>query len=286
MKTNTMKSIGLVAVMALTLASCADVPSGTVKGCMSTTAVNYNPEATQDNGGCVVIQQKQYSLFYKYTATWCGPCGQWGGPAFVSDCDALAGKALAFTIQCTDDFATSSNAEMYAALSTKWPYGGTPNFQCNNVSLGTNDGGAFSEVATRNALAPVAGIGIQYSIGAGANAGKLNINTYVKFFEGATGEYFAGVYILHKSIVKSQNVEGTGMVATYEHHHVMMSHVTSVFGDPIASGNIAAGKVYNLGFVFPYTDIPALDLGKVEVVGIIWKKNGSTFDLVNVTPNL
>ncbi len=284
MKTNTIKSFGLIAVIALSLASCAEVPTEPIKGCMNAAAVNYNPEASQDVGGCVIIPDKQYSLFYKYTATWCGPCGDWGGPAFVSDCDALTGKVLAFTIQCSDDFATASNGEMYTALSAKWPYGGTPNFQCNNVALGTNDGGAFAEVATRNAMDADAGVGIHYTIGAGPNVGKLNINAYVKFFNAVNGEYYVGIYILHKEIVKGQNTAG-GMDATYEHHHVMMSHVTGVFGDPVASGAIGAGKVYNLGFVFPYTDIPDLDLTKMEVVGIIWKKNGANFDLVNVTPN-
>lgn len=286
MKTNTLKSFGLAAFVAVALSSCAEVAGDITKGCTNPSAVNYDPNATQDNGGCVSIPEKQYSLFFKYTATWCGPCGDWGGPAFVSDVAANPGKILAFTIQCTDDFMSESAgaADMYNAFSARFPYGGTPNFQCNNVALGTNDGGMFSEVATHNALDPDAGIGIHYSIGAGNNAGKLNINTYVKFFKPVTGEYYAGVYILHKNIVKSQNT-GSGMVDTYEHHHVMISHVTSVFGDQIATGSIGAGKVYNLGFVFPYTDIPNLNLGKMEVVGILWKKNGANYDMVNVTPN-
>ncbi len=285
MRTNTVKSLGLVAVLAFALASCAEVPTGAVKGCTNPNAVNYSADAGQDNGSCVVIQQKQYSMFYKYTATWCGPCGDWGGPAFVNDCAALSGKALAFTIQCSDAFATASNGDMYTAFSTKWPYGGTPNFQCNSIACGTNDGLAFPEVATHNALAPDAGIGIHYTIGGGANSGKLNINVYTKFFNAVNGEYFAGVYILHKEITEGQNTAG-GMDANYVHHHVMMSHVTGVFGDPIASGSIGAGKVYNLGFVFPYTDIPNLALNEIDVVGILWKKNGATFDVVNVTPNI
>ena len=285
MKTNTIKSFGLVAIIAFTLASCAEVPTGITKGCTNSNAVNFNSDAGQDDGGCVVIQQKQYSMFYKYTATWCGPCGDWGGPAFVEVTDASPKKILAFTLQSSDDFSTTSNTEVFDAFAAKWPYGGTPNFQCNNVVLGTGYSGAYSEIDTHNALAPSAGIGIHWTIGAGTNAGKLNINVYVKFFSAVSGEYFAGVYILHKNIVKSQNTAG-GMDATYLHHHVMMSHVTDVFGDAIASGDIAADKVYNLGFVFPYTDIPGLDLTKIDVVGIVWKKNGTTFDMVNVTPNV
>jgi hypothetical protein len=285
MKTNTLKSIGLAAIVALSLASCAETPSEVVKGCMDANAVNYNAQATQDVGGCVMIQEKQYSLFYKYTATWCGPCGDWGAPAFEAAVAGNPGKILAFTVQTNDDFSWSGNDDVFNAFSAKWPYGGTPNFQCNNVALGTNVGGMYAEVATNNALTPTAGIGIHYSIGAGNNAGKLNINVYTKFFSAVSGEYFAGVYILHKEIVKNQNVNGTYDPA-FVHHHVMMHHVTSVFGDPIASGTIGAGKVYNLGFVFPYTDIPGLDLSKMEVVGILWKKNGANFDLVNVTPNV
>lgn len=285
MKTNTIKLLGVAAVVAFSLASCATVPTGVTKGCTNPAAVNYDATAGQDNGGCVVIQEKQYSLFYKYTATWCGPCGDWGGGAFTGVTDANPGKILAFTLQSSDDFSTASNTDVFTAFAAKWPYGGTPNFQCNTVACGTNVSLAGPEIATTNALAPTAGIGIHYTIGAGTNAGKLNINAYVKFFSAVSGEYFAGVYILHKSIVKAQNTS-SGMDATYLHHHVMMSHVTAVFGDPIASGSIGAGKVYNLGFVFPYTDIDDLDLTKMDVVGILWKKNGTTYDLVNVTPNV
>src|SRR5687767_3013223 len=229
MKTNTIKSIGLAAVVAISLASCAEInTTGSTKGCTNPSAANYDPQATQDNGGCVVINQAQYSMFYKYTATWCGPCGGWGGPAFDAMLDSHNKDMLAFTLQSSDDFETSRNAEIFAAFSTKWPYGGTPNFQANNVSLGTNVAGADPEIATKNATALTAGIGIHYTIGAGTNAGKLNINVYTKFFTDVTGEYYAGVYILHKSIVKTQNVDGTPD-PNYLHHHVMMDHVTGVF---------------------------------------------------------
>jgi hypothetical protein len=285
MKTNTIKSIGLAAVVAMSLASCAELtPTGTTKGCTNPAAANYDPNAGQDNGGCVVINEVQYSMFYKYTATWCGPCGDWGGPAFVGMCDAHNGDMLAFTLQSSDDFQTTRNSEIFTAFSAKWPYGGTPNFQANNVSLGTNVAGADPEIAAHNAVAPEAGIGIHYSIGAGTNAGKLNINVYVKYFKDVNAEYYAGVYILHKNIIHNQNVNGT-YDPNYLHHHVMMDHVTGVFGDVISTGAVGAGKVYHLGFVYPYTDIPELDLSKMEVVGILWKKNGNNFDLVNVTPN-
>jgi len=284
MKTNILHALGVTAVLSVALFSCAEQPTGSTKGCTNPAAVNYDPDAGQDNGGCVVIPESQYSLFYKYTATWCGPCGGWGGPAFEEICTAQNGSMLAFTLQSSDDFSTPRNTEIFDAFAAKWPYGGTPNFQCNNAILGTSYTGATSEIATKNATEPDAGIGIHWSIGGGANAGKFNINVYTKFFKQVSGEYFAGVYILHKSIVKNQNVDGT-YDPNYIHHHVMMDHVTSVFGDPIAAGDIAAGSVKSLSFVYPYTEIPDLNLAKVEIVGIIWKKNGATFDLVNVTPN-
>ncbi len=285
MKTNTLKSIGLASVVALSLASCAEiVPGGTTKGCTNPAAANYDPDASTDNGACVVINEAQYSLFYKYTATWCGPCGDWGGPAFEAMVDANPGRILAFTLQASDDFSTARNTEVFDAFEAKWPYSGTPNFQCNNVILGTNVGGAQAEINTRNAVAPDAGVGIHYSIGAGTNAGKLNINVYTKFFKDVSGEYFTGVYILHKEIVKNQNVDGT-YDPNYVHHHVMMDHVTPVWGDAITTGNTAKGTVKHLGYVYPYTDIPDLNLAKMEVVAIVWKKNGTTFDLINVTPN-
>lgn len=285
MKTNTFKSLALFGVIALTFASCAEVPGGIKRGCTDPAAANYDVDAAEDDGGCVVIKEKQYSLFFKYTATWCPPCGSQGGPNFMSIVDNNPGQILAFSIQTNDDFETPVNDAIFTAFSTRWPYGGTPNYQCNEVALGVNHSPANTEIATHNALAPEAGIGLHYTVGAGPNTGKLNINAYVKFFKPASGEYFAGIYILHKSIIKTQNVDGTPD-PNYEHHHVMMANVTDIFGDPIASGQIGAGKVYNLGYVFPYSNIPDLNLTKYEVVGILFKKNGTTYNVVNVTPNV
>lgn len=120
MKTNTLKSLALFGVIALTFASCAEVPGGIKRGCTDPTAANYDADAAQDDGGCVVIAEKQYSLFFKYTATWCGPCGDWGGPAFEEIVDGNPGKILAFTVQTNDDFETPEQDAIFTAFSGKW----------------------------------------------------------------------------------------------------------------------------------------------------------------------
>jgi hypothetical protein len=288
MKTQYFKVSGAVIALAFLFTSCAsDLSTSEIKGCMDPASVSYNPEATVDNGGCVYIPKKQNSLFYKYTATWCGPCGEWGAPAFEEVVEAKKGQILAFTLQVSDDFTSNFNFPIQPvmdSLSARYPYTGTPNFVVNNTAVGTSYSNAYSSIATNTAATPTAGVAVQWTVGAGPNAGKLNINAYTQFFSATNGTYQMAVYVLYKKVVNEQNVDPNGMQNDFEHHHVLIGAVNTPWGKEVGKGSIAADKVSHLSYVYEYPS--NVNVADLEVVAVLWKKNTSgSWDFVNCTTN-
>ena len=280
-----LKSIVKVAVPCLVFcASCATLPTGSGPGCIDKNAVNYDPNAAYDNGSCVVIDQKCYSLFFEYAST-ADPNSD--DVNFNSVLAANHGKVLALRVPIADAFSWPGNDSIVYWFETKYNgIGGTlPLYGCNDGFLAANYANANNSIAARYAnTSPEGGIGTYFTVGGGINAGKLNINLYVKFFS-PLSQYYAAVYVVNKNIVETQNVGGT-LDTNFVQHHVVMATVTGVFGDPIPASEVGSNKVYHKGYVFPYTSIPNLNPNAIEVVGVLWRKTGTNWSMVNVTPNI
>jgi hypothetical protein len=264
------------------LFSCVEVPSGTGPGCINTDAVNYNPDAGWDDGSCVVIQEKSMSLFFQYASTADPDCND---VDFNSVMNANPGKVLGIRIPSFDAFSWGGNDSILARFASKYvPSGTLPEYGTNETYNGTAFINANANIVSQYGIAPEGGIGIYSSVGGGINAGKLNIDMYVKFFD-PLSQYYAAVYVLHKTIVEPQNVGGTPN-PNFIHKHVAMASVTPVFGAPIPASEVSAGNIYHKGYVFPYTNIPGFQIDSYEVVGVLWRKTGpGMFKVVNVTPN-
>lgn len=261
--------------------SCADENAGEIiRGCSDLNAVNYSSTVNQDDGSCVFIPLKQNGMLLKFTATWCEPCGNWGMGAFSDVYDANRGKIVAFTVQTNDDLMTSRNQPTFEAFETRWDYTGTPNFVVNNTLLGTNYYDAQSNINTITGQTPTIGTGVHWTIGGGANAGKININAYAKAFSSITGEYKMGVYIIAKKLYAYQNGQGDN----YEHHKVMLGFAGSnPWGETITTSGATADEVFHLGYVVPLE--ANWNISELEVVTILWKKVGASWDFVNATTN-
>jgi len=282
-----MKMFRQLTIPALTLLacitfSCHEAPDGSGPGCINPNAVNYNPDAAYDNGSCVVIEEKTYSLFFQYASASAPDCDDVNFNEVMSDNN---GKVLGVRLPVGDSFSWGGNDSILARFVTKYgtPAPTLPQYGCNNTFHGANYNDANANITARFASAPEAGIGILHSVGGGINAGKLNINVYVKFFNPG-GQYFLAMYVLHKNFIGPQNVGGTP-VATFNHKRIAMASITPVFGNMIPADEVSAGAVYHDTYIFPYTDIPSFNINSYQVVGVIWKKTQSGFDVVNVTPN-
>jgi len=273
-------SSGIIAMIVL-LSSCAPEDSTTIiKGCTDAEAVNYNASANENDGSCVVIPVKQNGMFFKFTATWCQPCGAWGMDAFEEVYQANKGKIVAFTVQTNDDLTTYRNQSVFEAFSTRWDYTGTPNFVVNNTLLNTNYYDAQDQINSITATSPTIGTGVHWTIGAGHNAGKINVNVYAKAFSALSGEYKMGVYIIAKKIIAPQ----AGQSDSYEHHKVLLGFAgDDPWGETITTNGATADQVFHKGYVIPLES--NWNPADIEVISIIWKKNGSNWDFVNGTAN-
>lgn len=279
--------------LGLVSSSCNDpqllAPGGDneIKGCTNQEAVNYNSEAAVDDGSCVVVNEQQNSIFVKFTATWCGPCGGWGGTAFTDAIATQGSRMLAMSLQVNDDLTTGSNGPLVDEFSNKWNYSGTPNFAANEIMVGTTVQDAVNEVADHAQLMPKLGVGVRTTLGAGPNAGKLNIDAYIKHFDETNDDYHLAIYFLARNIVASQNTSN-GYVDNYEHHHVLLGAATygGAYGEEIITEKKSAGDVTRFARAVAYD--ASWDLDELEVVAVVWRKDPSlpnTFYYENSTTN-
>ena len=272
--------------MALLLASCQEstllVDDGSaLKGCTDPEAVNYNPKAAIDDASCVCVDSLQHSIFGKFTATWCGPCGGWGVTRFEELYNTHQGQALAIALQINDDLTTAENGPLVDEFSTKWQYTGTPNFFVNDNFVGTGASVIPSEIAAKNAQTPKLTIGTHITQGAGKNAGKLNVNVYIKALADLSGTYHMSALFLYKEIQATQNGSTQN---PHIHHHVLASSAidAGAFGEEIFT-NLSSGDVHHWARVIEYNN--NWDMSKMELVFIVWRKSGTGFEFVNCTTN-
>ncbi len=284
MKTN--KSIvNVIIVTVITfLTSCApENNSEPIRGCLNADAVNFNPSANVDDGSCVIIPTKQNGMFFKYTATWCFACGSFGMNAFNQFYENNKGNIVAFTIQTNDDLTTPRNSPVYDAFSARWDYNGTPTFVANNTYVDQNLGQASNEINSIISTTPTIGTGVHWTVGGGANSGKININAYAKAFSNLSGEYKMGVYLIAKKVIAPQQV-GDNYINEFEHHKVLLGFAgEDPWGETITTSGASAGDIFHKGYVVPLES--NWKVNELEVISIIWKKNGANWDFVNATPN-
>lgn len=276
----------IILLLSLILFSCQEstllVDDGSqIKGCIDPKSVNYNPNAVINDGSCVYVDSLQNSIFGKFTATWCGPCGGWGVSTFESIYNTNKGRVLAISLQVSDNLTTPENGPLVDEFSTKWQYTGTPNFFVNDNFVGTGASGINGQIVTKNSGLPKLSIGTHITQGAGKNSGKLNVNVYIKSFDDLNGSYTMSTLFLYKEIQSSQNGSTQN---PHIHHHVLASSPTNTgaFGEEIFT-NLPSGQVYHWSKVLSYN--PNWDLNKMELVFIVWKKTGTNFEFVNCTTN-
>jgi hypothetical protein len=276
----------LIILMALLFASCQEstllVDDGSaLKGCTDPQAVNYNPNAAIDDASCVCVDSLQHSIFGKFTATWCGPCGGWGVTRFEELYNTHQGQALAIALQINDDLTTAENGPLVDEFSTKWQYTGTPNFFVNDNFVGTSTSGIPGEINTKNSQTPELTIGTHITQGAGKNAGKLNVNVFIKALANLQGTYHMSALFLYKEIQAAQNGSTQN---PHIHHHVLASSAidAGAFGEEIFT-NLSNGDVHHWTRVIDYN--ANWDISKMELVFIVWKKTGTGFEFVNCTTN-
>jgi hypothetical protein len=105
----------------------------------------------------------------------------------------------------------------------------------------------------------------------------LTVQSRAEFFRTGEGEFFFGLYLLEKSVVASQAARSSNET----HQNVLRTSLfTEAFGQPLATGAVVEGTIK--GFMTTYTLPANYNVGNLTIAGIIWRKNGARYEVVNV----
>ncbi|MFA6057363.1 MAG: T9SS type A sorting domain-containing protein [Taibaiella sp.] len=232
--------------------------------------------------------KKSISLVHKITATWCGPCGDWGWTAANSIISGTTDKALYIGL-----FASSNpsygNTDFYnataATLTSQFAAeNGIPEFGVNGISSTQNftsgvESDCINKATTFAATIPTASAASNMSI----NGNTVTVKAKAQFWSATSGEYYLAAYIVEEGAMHIQNEQGSAAVA---HHGVLRTSMTaaSAWGEQIANGSVTENQTFSKNFTFTVTD-PKWDKTKLKIYNVIWKKEAGVYKFVNVSLN-
>lgn len=213
--------------------------------------------ATPNSGGSgggggdetgLTVEATQNSFLGYVGATWCPPCGAYGGPAFKFIKDqymnkevvplyfAQSGETSAYINSGGNASAAPFISEFYTAMKAA---GTIPFFNIN----GTNEGGVYiTPESTSSQYKPVLDdlIGPSADIGIAAKKTltdtELSCEVKVKAFNEYTGDLYYCVLAIEKTATGFQKITGQADAHNYEHINITRA---SLVGDGTASGQEA-----------------------------------------------
>lgn len=275
-----MKKILLIAVTVTSVLAFSSCAKDRVEGCTDPFSINYNPNATDEDGSCFAPSSEKHALAGDFTGTWCPWCGEWGGPEFDKMIDLSGTKVVPMAVHVTDEMTTAETAALDSYYSTEGIVTGYPTLYVWNQS-------AFSD-GTAGAASVDAEIAMQTSE-AGAiadfvdNGTSLTIQVSAKLFADVTGDYFVAAYLMENGLVYPQEVESTGTVSDWVHNHVIRgSSNGSAWGEQWVFAAGQTGQAFNKEYSIEKNDNWNLD--NMYCIAIVWKYDASTdkYTFVNV----
>jgi len=246
-------------------------------------------KATPDAG--ITVSEKNTSLINKYTGSKCGPCGSWGWDMAIELIDYSPNACYVGTF--SQNFVAE---EFISTTASAWDdelgVTGYPTFAVNHVmqidrpsgSVNTTSEKAKCKAAidVHSAAAVQANVGFTTSWSQDAQGfWTISINSKTKFFKDNIGEYYVGCYLLEDKAIGKQS--GHTPSVGVEHHHVLRQTLEGLNYGYLAASNPTSGKTIDK----TYTAILPKNYVKdnVEVLFVIWKKNGSKYAFVNASTN-
>jgi hypothetical protein len=208
------------------------------------TFVSCKKSAIEEDTQSLNVVEKNMSVIAKRTATWCGPCGDWGFPGFETLENNFEGDAVFMAWK--DAFVSPKGTELFDEVGPLFDLGnGVPTFFTNFVKSGNN-----TEVVANHKNAPViANSNYNFSI----SGNKVNLNTTTKFFQDVEGDYLMAPYMIVDGIIGFQAGHADG--ANTEHHKYVADIAKPVtassvenFGYTIAKNGAKVGHTVSMEF--------------------------------------
>ncbi len=271
-----MKKIFLVLVIA---ASAAVLPSckktDSIKGCINKDALNYNSNATEDDGSCVAPLQVHKTVLFDFTGTQCGSCSSVGIPTFMQAIVDNPRTLVPFSVHCGSGDPINNNTSLQFSNDPFYAVSGTPTFAVGNTAgVGINASAVNTAIAANTSSAADAGLAATTTV----IGNVANITARVKFFNAVSGEYWLGMYILENGVISPQ----ISLPDPYSHYHVLRAcanQTGGIRGQKIANGAVAAGTIIDQSVSYTMSNVN--DPSKIVVSLILWKNTSGTWTMVN-----
>ncbi len=267
----------LVALILTTATQSCKKKNTAIKGCKDPNSVNFNKEATEDDGTCQVAESKQRYFIMDVTGTWCPPCGSYGIPGFEKAIEVIGENNLvAMSVHSSDVMSCTAgndlmNYAQYKSGSVPRVAGGSTLIFPSGVYNDPNATAAKikGESDKTTSVAPV----VNCYVGKTVNGSSVTLDVKAKFFKAASGDYYIAAYILEDGIVVLQNLYPSGTNPTQVHNHVLRTAFSATFGDALASGSIEAGRVVAKTFTTSINS--AWKTANLRYSVVIWKKDAT-----------
>jgi hypothetical protein len=265
----------------------------------------------------MVVQEKQRSILANVSATWCGPCGQNGGPTFKSAISTLGtSEVIPLNIQTGNSRLTpyfkkqgldnpdsvfiapifsSIFPSLYIETNAQGGFS-IPSFSMNNKFIGTSNTTSTNIVNNANEYnknAPLLGVAAKKSI----TGNKINVDVKSKFFKEGFGEYHWVVLVLEKEVIGYQLVGSTANTSYQHRYNVRASmqngelYNQNLWGEAFSTGDVAIGKEFTKSFSLNYEELTVnsgfnliewkLKADNTAIAVMVWKKLGDKYEFVN-----
>lgn len=215
------------------------------------------------------VEEKQMSIVFKKTATWCSNCGSWGWQWFKDLIGDTEGDAYPIALHSTSSLLKPPMDLDGSLLAHFTGNGGFPTFFVNGTSSSTY-AGLVNAVAAASSQDPVAGLGIL----TGYEDGEISCQGKVEFFQPFDGEVFVGYYIIEDSLVFTQSAQGPNAI----HRFVLRDAMES---KPFGNGmdvDMEAGESLEFSSVQTY---PPNSLDRLSILGVIWTYANGKYSYLN-----
>lgn len=234
-----------------------------------------------DASSFLEVEAKNMGVVAKRTATWCGPCGDWGFNYFDQLKEQYKDDAVFMAFN--DAFVeTPSEGDLYFSRVHQLFAigGGTPHFFFNFDTIhGTNYEGAWIIPEHVNSEV-IANSNYEYSL----SDHKIRLKTTTKFFSSVEGEFLISPFLIIDNQEGSQaghpdspNTVHSSFVANLA--HPVNSETIEPWAYKVAAGKIEKGYQINLEFEVNRNEEWTDD--DISFALVLYKRQGSKYKFVN-----
>ncbi len=289
-----LKKISLMMLLAgaVTLGACNKTDNTTAEP----QSQSNNPSNTNDpnnndpnntgggnNGSLTPLtySKKTNAVMFEITSTGCPGCGSWGKPTFASLISSNMNNVvpIAVHIKYGDPMIT---AESQAIGDNRYGQRYTPQIWVGDENAVVLTGGGIdgsASIQKANELIATDATTEQPALAADVkkDGSKINVTYGVKFIDVvADGEYGLSCYLMENGIVYQQTSYAANPAT---HNHVIRTSAAGAFGESFTSADLTDNEK-SWAHTF---DISSYNADNVYIAVVLWKKDGTRYQVVNAT---